>query len=613
MSKRGAENYLTQLNSGREDDGDDEPQEFRKASEDVIQQRAIKTPKSKRLNPGATPKAPFSGFSFGAAPQPELRGSQDPATPAVKISQPKPDDALKKELKTQRGLNESFLQQLRKMVDSDPTRDLSVVFKQYETYRKEIEPAPVDSRLGPKPVVKAVEQAKAPLTPQKDKVGLTPAAFGLGSPMKTVPPLTYAKEAPKSAVNLSKQETPKATFSFGQAPPEKVDIPKPVFNFGGSQAAPAFGTPSEKKDDSKPAFSFGAPPSSEKKDDSKPAFTFGAPPSTEKKDEPPKSGFTFNAPASAEKKSDPKPAFTFGAPATEKKDEPPKPAFSFGSAAEKKDEPPKAGFTFGSAAPAEKKDEPPKAAFSFGAPSSAEKHHEPPQPAFSFGQPAEKKEEPPKASFTFGKPAENGSKPAFSFGQPTENGSKPAFSFGQPADPKPAEQAPASGFTFGAPTFSFTPTTSASVPGSLYNFASAPAQQEEQGDDGEDAMPPEEQLGNKLMKGAGEEQETTLHQVRAKLFSKADGAEFKVAGVGDIKLNRNNETGKTRILFRTEGIGKIILNDYILSATPCKKVSDKRLSLILHDENAKLAPWLVHVKEPKDCDALFDAIEKAKQ
>jgi hypothetical protein len=83
---------------------------------------------------------------------------------------------------------------------------------------------------------------------------------------------------------------------------------------------------------------------------------------------------------------------------------------------------------------------------------------------------------------------------------------------------------------------------------------------------------PEEQLGaDKFMVGKGEEnEETILTEPLVKLlrFETAEDTGAKggwiIKGSGELKIQKNKETGKVRCLIRTEMTGRVILNSSIM-------------------------------------------------
>lgn len=118
------------------------------------------------------------------------------------------------------------------------------------------------------------------------------------------------------------------------------------------------------------------------------------------------------------------------------------------------------------------------------------------------------------------------------------------------------------------------------------------------------------------MKGAGEETEETIHEIRAKLFVKGSESEtavqWQTAGVGVLRLNRDTTTGKTRLLLRSDGIGRVLLNASIYKDMPVKRPSGNVLLLVCGDAEGQLKPHQVRVKTKENADALLSALEKAK-
>ncbi|CAK7903179.1 nucleoporin Nup2p [[Candida] anglica] len=407
-------------------------------------------------------------------------------------------------------------------------------------------------------------------------------------------------------VDKKDEPTPKPAFSFNND--TKKDEPKP-FSFG----APA----TEKKEETKPTFSFGAP-AAEKKNDSKPAFSFGAPAVVAEKKDEAKPSFSFGAPATTEKKDDAKPAFSFGAPATTEKKDDAKPAFSFGApvATEKKDEP--------------------KPAFSFGTPATEKKDDS--KPAFSFGTTAppvvSEKKEDSKPSFTFGAPATTGSKPALSFGAAASTESKPAFSFGSATKPASSfgESTP---FSFGSsdqtkPAFSFGSKPNDSKPASAFNFASngtAPTPTTNGSATADDAVEEEEanvnftpvaSLGNEKVDTSktGEEDEELLYTKRAKLmlFVPSNKEQpYANKGLGELKVLKNNQTNKSRILVRADGGLRVLLNALVNKDVQYDTIGNGSMVRVpTVNADKSIETFILKVKTPQDGQDLLKVLNEAK-
>ena len=175
-------------------------------------------------------------------------------------------------------------------------------------------------------------------------------------------------------------------------------------------------------------------------------------------------------------------------------------------------------------------------------------------------------------------------KPAFSFSgqvnfsfseaQPKDSTlSKPAFTFTEPKDTTPVKAAApcetqskpdsTTGFAF---TFSgVTPMKSTKGAKSPTKTPQSHDDNEYYHDDDEDEriyFKPIVNLPENVTVKTGEEEEDLLFCERAKLF-KFSGEEWKERGVGDVKLLRDWESKRVRILMRRDQVFKICLNHYV--------------------------------------------------
>lgn len=266
-----------------------------------------------------------------------------------------------------------------------------------------------------------------------------------------------------------------------------------------------------------------------------------------------------------------------------------------------------------------------KPAFSFGAPSAAVAvtSEMPAFKPFTFGSSASatatatsnvtgssSSSPAPFKSFSFGSKAETPSSSSgggFSFGVTEKPVETPKFTFGSGSTPLPS-------FSFGAPSttsgFSFTLPTTATATATTKN---------DQSDDGGDEIPAEEaesfnltRINSEQLKtGAGEENETCQHEQRCKVFMMDPVGSWIDLGVGIFKINRyNTETGKSRVLCRSEGNGKVILN--ALVSVPGMNVSStegkKEVALLAVGPEGKLVKYLIRVKTLEQAGELKTAI-----
>ncbi|TPX70002.1 hypothetical protein SpCBS45565_g02091 [Spizellomyces sp. 'palustris'] len=209
----------------------------------------------------------------------------------------------------------------------------------------------------------------------------------------------------------------------------------------------------------------------------------------------------------------------------------------------------------------------------------------------------------------------------FSFGgQPTGTSttSAPPSSFGNfgsaatTSSAAPTFNTPAStGFSF------FGNTQSSATPGPVSfipppQTPSNPSNDNTEDADGDEANK-EDQIGDALMRGQGEEQERTVHQVRAKVFSfDKESGQWKPAGVGQLRVNKHIETGKARLLHRADGSGRVLLNAAVYQGMKFTlKANNLSFAIVL--EGGVMQQTLVRVKAASDASALLDAIESARE
>lgn len=162
----------------------------------------------------------------------------------------------------------------------------------------------------------------------------------------------------------------------------------------------------------------------------------------------------------------------------------------------------------------------------------------------------------------------------------TKDSSGPGFLFSAPVGN--------SLFSFGSqvstsnPSFFALPPPSTTPNNSTLNDNTVNAREEEE------ELPPQERNEALIRTGEGEEEEETLHEVRAKLFKLVKGSgEWVTFGVGLLKVNQNKEDKKARLIVRMEGSGKVLLNAPITTGALIK-LDKKRVILPLWVDQAML-------------------------
>ncbi|KAM7293469.1 nuclear pore complex protein Nup50 isoform X1 [Ixodes scapularis] len=137
MAKRRADKEINHDNWDNDDEEEaEDPGKFKQADTDELKRRVIKVGRRSVSNSPAA-SSPFANFGFGsAAPKPAAPPSLLPngsaeAKEAPSLSNPKFLGKLK-------SLNECLVHWLQKHLDSNPYRDFTPVFRDYERHLKEI-------------------------------------------------------------------------------------------------------------------------------------------------------------------------------------------------------------------------------------------------------------------------------------------------------------------------------------------------------------------------------------------------------------------------------------------------------------------------------------------
>ncbi|KAG7796354.1 hypothetical protein KL929_003545 [Ogataea haglerorum] len=584
MAKRSKSQLTADAALAEDYDSDEEVFEgAKRASADVMASRPIARlkPRLKAAN-GSKPEPKIGGaFGFLGA-----SATEQSSKPANSLASSKSTEEVISDQPTQlKSLNALFLQAINNAIQKNPIADLRPVLSKYNEYYDKV----VKNKI-------AVKKAEVPKVDVKvGEVKNPEFKFGDTKPAESEEEEEKPVEIKGPAFKLD--TLPKSKnygFKFGHAPPpdsdsdDDVKIEGPKFQLPGS---------TQIKDN---VFKLPKKEEKEEKKEEKPAFTFGQ---TETKEAPKEA-----------------PKFSFG--------QTPAPAFSLGSQpepTEKQEKPVEKPEK-----PAEKPAETPagKPTFSFTD-----------KPAFSFNVPKENKEEQ--------KPEQNSEqkseqKPAFSFG------SSSAFSFTKPSETKTADSEPAKpAFSFSAPSngfnfssqpaqkpvasnpFNFASTSQNTAPAaSTFNFNFSAPKPEANKDD--TANEEEEEVQNEDVKGdfavvkltqkvdtkTGEENETVLYTKKSKVlkFDAADKSDpYKSIGLGELKVLKNTETGKSRILVRSEGSLNVLLNVAILKDVKYELIGKgNSMRIPTFSPDGKLETYIARVKTADDGKNLLEKVQSCQ-
>lgn len=396
------------------------------------------------------------------------------------------------------------------------------------------------------------------------------------------------------------------TTSFGGAAEQKEAL-KPTFLFGSTTSGSgSFGfKAAEQPDQGKPALSFGFPAADKDKKVEAPAattFSFNPPAA---KDTGSKTGFSFNPAPSAQKEAEPSTAVSFGSTSTSK-------PFSFGATEKKSEDKPSFSFN-----PSTEKKETVKPAFSFGG-----EKKEDAKPAFSFV--SEKKENTtPALSFgstplqggLFGSaPKSDSSTPKpFSFGSNT--GTQTSTGFGSGLFGKAPEngQKAASTFSFGASAPSGSVASASGTDSAIETPLDLVPEEETGGD-----FKPVASLSSEKVETSetGEENDEVLYTKKTKLmlFDPSNKeSPYANKGLGDLKILKAKDSGKSRILIRADGGLRVLLNSLVnkdMTYSTIGNGSMVRVPVVNADKS--IETYVLRVKTPADGEELLASLNAAK-
>ena len=193
--------------------------------------------------------------------------------------------------------------------------------------------------------------------------------------------------------------------------------------------------------------------------------------------------------------------------------------------------------------------------------------------------------------------------------------SKPVFTLFQPTPPK----APEVGFGISIAK----PTGSLSLPNAASNNASRatspgassnPESVSESGADGVERENEKQEQIDLTSAGPGEENETKLFEIKGRAFEFDPSKKGWLAkGVGLIRVLKNPDSGKARILMRQEPSGKIILNAALLREVEYKHKRPRTVELAGATDSGKLVSYTIRVANDDDGAKLAEILEKNKR
>ncbi|XP_025408768.1 E3 SUMO-protein ligase RanBP2-like isoform X2 [Sipha flava] len=123
-------------------------------------------------------------------------------------------------------------------------------------------------------------------------------------------------------------------------------------------------------------------------------------------------------------------------------------------------------------------------------------------------------------------------------------------------------------------------------------------------------------LPNKIEEVTGEENDTILFERRAKLYKYVE-KEWKEKGIGQLKILKNNDTDKVRLVMRREQVHKVCANHFLYSNMELKSKGDKAVVWSANDFSdavkVQVENLCARFKTVEDCEEFTRVFNENKQ
>eukprot|EP00178_Gracilaria_changii_P027426 TRINITY_DN876_c0_g3_i1.p1 TRINITY_DN876_c0_g3~~TRINITY_DN876_c0_g3_i1.p1 ORF type:complete len:467 (+),score=134.78 TRINITY_DN876_c0_g3_i1:31-1401(+) len=114
---------------------------------------------------------------------------------------------------------------------------------------------------------------------------------------------------------------------------------------------------------------------------------------------------------------------------------------------------------------------------------------------------------------------------------------------------------------------------------------------------------------------SGEEEEDTLFRVRAKLYSlegEADKMRWRECGVGALKMNQHKENERVRLLMRSEGVLRVVLNTPLVKQVKLDRATERSIRFQGYEEGSSKC-YLLRFATRDACAEFIAAVDKWKE
>lgn len=155
------------------------------------------------------------------------------------------------------------------------------------------------------------------------------------------------------------------------------------------------------------------------------------------------------------------------------------------------------------------------------------------------------------------------------------------------------------------------PATTSSGPAS--NEASAPASNEDTAGEDTDGQDYSNDPQVNLVGNAGEENEDVAFVTRARALKYKQPSGWETQGVGPLRVLKNREAGRARLVLRADPSGKVVLNTAIQKAIDYKVANNSIQFIVPRADGSGVDPWALRVKTKEDAAELGKALAEVQE
>lgn len=181
---------------------------------------------------------------------------------------------------------------------------------------------------------------------------------------------------------------------------------------------------------------------------------------------------------------------------------------------------------------------------------------------------------------------------------------------------------PSSSQTSSATPFSSLFSTQSGTPGGIATnqppanpatTSSVPASNEDTGAEDTDGQDCSNDPQVNLVGNAGEENEDVAFETRARALKYQQPSGWQTQGVGPLRVLKNQQAGRARLVLRADPSGKVVLNTAIQKAINYKVENNSIHFIVPRADGSGVDPWALRVKTKEAATELGKALAEVKE